>query len=93
MLPRGSAGDDGVGEDEEFAGARDQGHGMGFAARDEPAIECLERRVPAEGGRQCCGVERAAQPAAASGNMSFALPASALLDERCQAGKPVGQNS
>lgn len=85
--PWGTSGDDGVGEDEQFASAGDQHHRMRFAALDEGPVECLERRVPAEGGRQCRGVERAPEPAAGTSDVRLACPAPALLDEWREAGE------
>ena len=50
LEPRGAAGDDGVGVDEEFAGAGDEGGFVRLAALLEAAVEGDEGGVPAEGG-------------------------------------------
>jgi predicted nucleotidyltransferase len=56
---------------------------MRLAAFGEVAVEGLEGRVPAEGGRQGSGVEQAPQPAAAPGDMGS--NPSILRDERREA--------
>ena len=63
---------------------------MGFAALGEPEVEGVERRVPAEGGGEGGGVERAPESFAPAGDVGLAGPAAALLDERGEAGEGCG---
>jgi hypothetical protein len=58
---------------------------MGLPACHEACIEHLRGGVPAERPRQCGGIERAAQPAAATADMRLALAFAALMGERREA--------
>ena len=79
--------DDGVGVDEQLSGAGDEGCGVGFAAAGEAGVEGDQRLVPAEGGRQGGGEQRAAQAGASAGDVALTLVRSAVVVERRQAGE------
>src|SRR5277367_732212 len=64
--PRGCAGDDGVDDDEQLPGTGDERALVALAGGDQAAVQGHELRVPAEGCRQCGGIERPAQAFAAA---------------------------
>jgi hypothetical protein len=45
FLPGCAAGEDGVGEDDQFAGTGDDGSGVGFAVSDEAAAKAAMKAV------------------------------------------------
>ena len=63
---------------------------MSLSARGQPAVEGDESLVPAEGRRQGGGKERAAQPAAAAGDVALAFMGSAVVVEGGKAGESGG---
>ena len=73
LLPGRAALDDGVGVDQELAGAGDEGGVVGFSARNEAGVEVDQGLVPAEGGRERRGVEGAPQAPAAAGDVPLAF--------------------
>src|SRR3972149_2937859 len=64
--PRGAAGDDGIGVDQELTGTGDEGDFVVFGL-DEAGVESDEMRVPAEGTGQGGGVEALADAGAPAG--------------------------
>src|SRR5712691_12809969 len=88
--PRRAAGEDGVGIDQQLSGAGDEGELVGFALGDETAVEGDEPAIPAEGGRQRGGIERAPRSAAAAGDVALALVLSGVVVKRRQSGQGCG---
>ena len=54
---------------------------MGFSARSKPRVEFHEGLVPTEGGRQCSGVQRAAQAPPSTSDTALPLVLSAVVIE------------
>ena len=63
---------------------------MSFSARGQARVEIDQGFIPAEGGRQGCGEQRAAQTSAAAGDMSLSLMLSAIVVVGCEPGQRCG---
>src|SRR3990172_6486182 len=84
--PRGAAGDDGIGVDQELTGTGDEGDFVVFGL-DEAGVESDEMRVPAEGTGQGGGVQALADAGAPAGDATQPLVATAVVVEGGQAGQ------
>src|SRR5687767_7447920 len=63
---------------------------MGFSGGSQALVELDQRGVPAEGGGQRGGEQRAAQAAAPAGDMALALAQAAVVVVGCEAGECGG---
>lgn len=72
-FPWGSPGEYGVDEDDELAGAGDQGLLVGFASADEALVEIDECLVVLEGGGQCGRIEASSGPSPAACDVTAAI--------------------
>src|SRR6185312_3778361 len=64
--PRSAAGDDGIHEDKELAGAGDEGELMSFSSCDQALVDRLQLCIPIEDSRQGCCVEALPQALASA---------------------------
>ena len=80
--PGSTALDDGVGVDDQLPGAGDEGRVVRLSACGKTRIERDQRLVPAEGRRQGCGKERAAQACPSTCNPALPFVCTAVVIER-----------
>src|SRR4051812_25285032 len=80
FYPWSSAGEDGVDEDDELAGAGHDGEAVGLAGFTQALVEGLEIGVPFDGGLSA-GEEGGARAGTAAFDMALALMLAGLLDE------------
>ena len=90
LEPRGSASDDGVGEEEKLSGTRDEGELVGFALVGEASVESFELRVPVEGGGESGSEEAVAEALSSTGDVPLSVVVAGVVVVGSEAGESGG---